>query len=189
MELNSPVGSSTCFRRSVQDIQLGDILKKDGGGSDDPASFCVVLTPSCDLVATGGRVPKVDKVLVAGCCFMDDGLKCTSWPNITTPNLKKRLKDSVLSRGYFESIIPFPALAGQIPTMVANLNDLEFIPIANIGFSDVSFIRIASVDSPFRELISWAYLQVACRPGLPDRNFESWKDEIVDSVKKSRGEN
>ena len=49
------------------------------------------------------------------------------------------------------------------------------------------FLRIASIDSPFRELVAWAYLQIACRPSLPDRDFDSWRDEIVEDVKNRGG--
>lgn len=31
----------------------------------------------------------------------------------------------------------------------------------------------------FRELVVWAYLQTSRRPGLPDRDFASWGDEIL----------
>lgn len=161
------------------DTQLGDILIKVDGRYDAPTSFRVVLTPSCDLVASGGREPKVDNVLVACCCSMREGLDLTSLKGMGLAKLKYRLPGTVLSPGYFEDVIPFPCLEGRIPTMAANLRDLEFIPVGDIGISDKTFFRVASVDSPFRELIAWAYLQIACRPGLPDRDFDLWRDEIV----------
>lgn len=42
----------------------------------------------------------------------------------------------------------------------------------------IAFERIASVDSPFRELVTWSYLQVAGRPGLPDRDLDEWAEGI-----------
>ena len=65
--------------------------------------------------------------------------------------------------------------------MVADLRDLELISTQDIG-SHKPFRRVASLDSPFRELIAWAYLQTACRPGLPDRDFDSWRDEIIENL-------
>ena len=168
--LSPPIGSN---------IKLGDILRKADGEYDNPASFRVVLTPSCDLVASGGREPKVDNVLVACCCSMREGLDLTSLKGMRLAKLKDRLPGTVLSYGYFEAVIPFPSLKGRIPTMAAYLRDLEFIPVGDIGISEKAFLRVASVDSPFRELIAWAYLQIACRPGLPDRDFDLWRDEIV----------
>lgn len=161
------------------DTKLGDVLRKADGKYDDPPSFRVVLTPSCDLVASNGRKPKVANVLVAGCCSMKSGLDLTSLRGTGVPKLKDRLSGTMLTPGYFEAVIPFPRLKGRIPTMAANLRDLQFIPVGDIGISEKPFHRIASIDSPFRELVAWAYLHTACRPGLPDRDFDAWRDEII----------
>ena len=174
-----------------KNIQLGDILIKadetDKNGEPVPALFRVVLTPSCDLVASGNREPRVSNVLVAKCCSMEDGLDSMGLKGIGIKKLKERLS-SILTRGYSEAVIPFPELKGRIPTMAANLRDLELIPINEISDSDGQFHRVASVDSPFRELIAWAYMQIAGRPGLPDRDFESWADEIITTLKNERSE-
>ena len=162
-----------------QDILLGDILKEADGAGQQPTLYRIVLTPSCDLVASGGRVPKVTKVLAAKCCSMGNGLALTSLNNLSPQRLRDRLINTVLSRGFFETMIPFPALEGRVPTMLADLRELELIPLSDVGLKDKPSVRIASLDSPFRELISWAYVQVAGRPGLPDRDFASWRDEIM----------
>ncbi len=163
-----------------EDIRLGDILKKENAANDDFALFRVVLTPSCDLVSSGSRSSKVHNVLVAKCCSMNDGLDLINWKNIGNGKLKERLPD-ILTQGYFKTVIPFPGLKNRIPTMAVNLRDLELIPIEDISDSDGAFCRIASVDSPFRELIAWAYQQTACRPGLPDRDIDSWSREIIET--------
>lgn len=169
------------------DINLGDILRTTSGQVDDPSSFRIVLTPSCDLVASGGRVPKVKQVLTAKCHSMKDGLDIIGWTGIGHKKLKERIPNAVLSQGYFEAMIPFPCLKGQIPTMAASLRDLEFVPLDDIGGDGKPFFRIASIDSPFRELIAWAYLNTACRPGLPDRDFNSWCDEIIATLDTGSG--
>ena len=173
------------------DVQLGDILRQKDGSTDDPRSFSVVLTPSCDLVASGGRKPKVDDVLVASCCSMQDALTRVSMPlgrkvagdPTKLENFRIQLKKTILTQGYYQGIIPLPRLEGRIPTLAADLRELRFIPITNIGSSGTEQIRIASIDSPFRELVSWAYLHIACRPGLPDRDCDSWGEEIVASCR------
>jgi hypothetical protein len=43
-------------------------------------------------------------------------------------------------------------------------------------------MRVASVDSPFREQIAWAFVQIAGRPALPDRDLESWVQEIREQI-------
>ena len=66
--------------------------------------------------------------------------------------------------------------------MMADLRDLEIIPIGDIGVDNKPFLRVASIDSPFREMVAWAYLHTACRPGLPDRDFKAWRDEIINTL-------
>lgn len=159
------------------DLQLGDVLRYKDGSPDGPEDFRIILTPSCDLVSSEGRSPKVSDVLVAKCCSMQEGLQQIG---MTNPNCATIRKNSVITQGYSQNIIPFPELSGKIPTMAANLKDLELIPFENIKHL---YCRVASVDSPFREMIAWAYLQTAGRPGLPDRDFDSWSKEIHKNTK------
>ena len=162
-----------------KDTLLGDILKKNDLDDMCPASYRVVLTPSCDLVLSDNRELKDINVLVATCCSTKKAINLMGWEGISAGKLKGRLISTVLSRGYFETIMPLPALQGRFPTMAANLRELELIPLNDVGLKDTRFLRIASLDSPFRELVSWAYIQVSGRPGLPDRDFASWRDEIM----------
>ncbi|MBT5550706.1 MAG: response regulator [Nitrospina sp.] len=173
-----------------KNLKLGDIICLIGSKETDsklspPESHRVILTPSCDLAAGGSREPKVKNVLVAHCCSSESGIQLL---NIST-NKSKR-KDSlkkILSSGYHDFLIPLPSLEGRIPNMMVNLKNLELITISKKGSLQKKYSRIASIDSPFRELISWAYMQVACRPGLPDRNFEGWSDEIIKSLPSGQG--
>ncbi len=178
-------------------VRLGDILRKAGRDSADSASFRLVLTPSCDMVAEGGREPKVAQVLVARCCSTKQGLALTRLGGLPETKKRERIPSAVLSQGYLPPIVPLPALPDRIPSMMANLRDLELLPIEAVGLEtsdtafeadgkaaeETRFVRVASLDSPFRELISWAYLQVACRPGLPERDLEAWCNEILEALK------
>jgi hypothetical protein len=96
--------------------------------------------------------------------------------------LKERLPSAILSQGHFEGIIPLPAFPGHFPHMVADLRNLELVPI-DVRGSQTGFERIASVDSPFRELVAWAYMQTTARPGLPERDCDRWCKEIINSLK------
>ena len=166
------------------DILLGDILQRSGEGNS-AQSFRVVLTPSCDMVGSREAGAKVQQVLLAKCYPMGKALADINL-SVSTKSKSKR-RDSrkrinrLLSQGYSQGIIPIPPLPGVIPTMAANLKDLELIPIRSIG-AGAEYHVIASTDSPFRELVSWAYLQIACRPGLPDRDLAPWADEIINTV-------
>lgn len=165
------------------DLRLGDILRARNAAANEPSAFFLVLTPSCDLVASNGRSPKVADVLVACCYKMIDGINATSLKDLGEKKLKDRLPTGILSQGFLDGIIPLPQLEGRIPTMAANLKKLKLVPFSHIVAETPEFIRVASIDSPFRELVSWAYLQTACRPGLPDRDFDAWRDEIVSVYK------
>lgn len=169
------------------DAQLGDILMKTSQADeqvtddcDSPANFYVVLTPSCDLVSSeaNDRKPNVEKVLAA---------KCDSIERRLPDNLKQRkrakgrIRSQLLTPGHLHGVIPFPKYGKSIPSMAADVRQLELIPIEDIG-PDRAYRRVASIDSPFRELVSWAYLQIACRPGMPDRNFDAWADEITEDM-------
>lgn len=161
------------------DIKLGDILQKSDGSYDDPTSFRIVLTPSCDMVTSSGRDPKVTEALVALCVNINEGLKLVGHETTSDGKLRKRLPDEVLTQGYFQSTIPLPQLTDKIPSMFADLKKLELIKLCDIGFKSKPFLRIASIDSPFREMVSWAFLQSTGRPGLPVRDTAKWCEEII----------
>jgi len=168
-----------------KDVQLGDILQEKNSGSN-AQSFRVVLTPSCDTARSGKRLPKVQQVLVAKCHPMDKVLSDLNLDG--NRNRVNRIKRHLLSQGYAQAIIPFPPLHDIIPPMAADLRDLDLIPIGHIGDAK-EFSIIASIDSPFRELVSWAYLQIACRPGLPERDLDTWATEIIRTVQNADASN
>ena len=162
------------------DPQLGDVLREAVGRSDDPNAFRLVLTPSCDMVASNGRTPKVRAILVAKCCSIERGLQRIG---IYREFEDKLSKHPIFTQGYSGPIVLLPDLHGRIPVMAANLRSLELIPIEEVILGeDSTFCIVASIDSPFRELVSWAYLQISCRPGLPDRDIDSWRREVINAA-------
>lgn len=170
------------------ELRLGDVLREKTGDSDDPEAFRIVLTPSCDL---DNR--KVENALVARCHSMGEGLEKSAYALSGTE--KKRKSDekklkTLLSQGHSNGIIPVPILKGVIPLMAADLRDLQLISVDAIGNPDstgtVEYEIVASLDSPFREMVSWTYLQIAGRPGLPDRDFGKWIEEILQEYETGR---
>lgn len=168
------------------DLLLGDLLREQGTDSHDPEGYRVILTPSCDLVARGGRKPKVANVLVAKCLTMKAALSAVGIP-LGKKTLKDEekllaykdsLKKSMLSQSFFRNIFPFPPFANVLPAMAADLKQLDLIPFGEV---QTEYERVCSLDSPFREVVSWAYMQTGCRPALPDRELDQWVDEIVAS--------
>ena len=167
-------------------IKLGDLIKRvssvesETAAPSEPSDFFLVLTPSCDLVEEQDRDAKVQNILVAQCGTTEQGLYRTSLKDLPRSDRKAKdlIRKSLLTAGHLDGVIPFPSYRDKIPTMTADLRNLNFVPIKNIG-TDKEYERVASVDSPFRELISWAYMQIACRMGLPERSFEDWSTEIL----------
>ena len=170
-----------------QDCLTADILFKSGGSKDNPESFRLMLSPSCDLAGGGKGLP----ALVAKCMNLavmikkfKESLKAVnlSEGTISEKDLKEALRSLVLSQGTWNGWYPLPAFASILPACAANLKDLELVPIASIGPIDSStheFVRVASIDSPFREQVAWAYLTTAARPGMPDRDLKAWAEEVV----------
>ena len=163
-----------------KDLQLGDVLRTTNGTSDDPNAFRLVLTPSCDLVSSTGRPPKVKEVLVAKCCSIKQGLERIGIHRDYEQELSRH---PIFTQGYSGPIVLMPNLHGRIPAMAANLRNLELVPVEKIvPRENAEHCIVASIDSPFRELVSWAYLQISCRPGLPDRDIQRWRQEVVNAA-------
>lgn len=161
-------------------LLTGDLICRKDAPKDNPSSFAVVLTPSCDLAHGEGRKPKVSKALVAHCS--DVKIVCQEVRVEAPAKLRERLP-AFLSRGFGTLCVPLPALPNIFPAMAVVLRNLELIELKRIGDGDeFEYIRIASVDSPFREMIAWAYMQVAGRPGLPERDFGAWTEEIIQAL-------
>lgn len=160
-----------------------DLLRKHGAPADDPTAYRLILTPSCDLVI--GRCTQT--ILVAKC---QGGTNLISKMSLSLkPNRREesaeKCRKAALSTGVFEGYVPLPAFADKIPNLLANLKDLELIPFEAIGCTDPSqpaFERVASIDSPFREQVAWAFLTTSARPGMPERDLKLWALDLVDGA-------
>lgn len=163
-----------------ESLLTADILRLRDGGQDDPSAYRLVLTPSCDLQINQGKC-KVDAVLVAKCTDMGAYLKAAS----VAPNRLGEKLPRLLTEPHFAGYVPLPEFASVVPCMAADLRALELIAITDIDSGpsgEKMYKRIASVDSPFREQIVWAYLQISGRPGVPDRDLEKWVNDIGAAV-------
>lgn len=174
-------------------LLTADILRKGDAEWSMEDAFRLVLTPSCDLVHWGSSPPKAAQVLVARCepigdlgtlelrperCLNSKGKK----------SQRRRLRDMV-REGIAGPYVPIPRFRDHVPLMMANLKRLELIPwdriqehtsATELDNGQEAFQRIASTDSPFREMVVWAYLQITGRPGVPEVDVDGWVDHIVE---------
>ena len=168
-------------------LLTADLLRLKQEDWENQEAFRLILTPSCDLATSHDREPKVEKVLVACCEPMKQfGRIQLQMGQRLRPRVQNQLS-SILTEGMADNILPIPGFRGHVPLMVANLKRLELIEWSRIdlGVEDddaekahPEFCRVASTDSPFREMVVWAYLRVTGRPGVPNIDVEGWMDDI-----------
>lgn len=166
-------------------LLTGDILRIKDGAVDDPTTYRLVLTPSCDMQPNKKGKCKVGSILVAKCTHISEYVR------VVNSNVKPKKPEDLngimprlLTEPHQSGFVPLPEYKTLLPCMAVNLRDLELIAIAEIDAqidSGKKYRRIVSVDSPFREQITWAYLQISGRPGLPDRDLGKWTKEILEA--------
>ena len=152
-------------------LLTGDILFVHGGDRNTPESFRLLLSPSCDLVVRSNGKSKIDWALVAKCEPLQkyvNSVKATA--KIHSGDLAKRLP-GFLSQPHVGGCVPLPALIEDIGPREEN---------------DQKYLRLASIDSPFREYIVWAFLTVTGRPGIPERDLNEWAQEIISDLDRDR---
>jgi len=163
----------------IKHLLRGDLIRKREVGEPKASDFAVILTPSCDLARS-----KVESVLVARCTDVGKLLEDLNAKDAKPSKMKGKVR-SLLAEGHGQSCLPLAGLPGVFPVMAADFEQLDIIAIDRIG-DDRDYIRVASVDHPFRELVAWAYMANAGRPGLPERELDSWVEEIsveIDAAK------
>ena len=166
------------------DLLTGDLIHASSANASDFASYRLVLSPSCDLVR--GRAKTLVNVLVAECVSVNEFL---AKAGINPEKFKKpdhRAKLLLeLSKDQVAGLVVMPKFPDVLPLMAVNLKNLSLVPYTEIATArdqPKAFFRIASVDSPFRERLAWAYLQVAGRPGVPEVDREALADSISQAL-------
>lgn len=165
----------------------GDILHVNGSPDDDPTSYRILLTPSCDLPRPPQGKGKVEHILVCKCVPF---LKFIERAKAKQTKLKEFEKEMAiaLNRAHVDGFLPLPSYHRKIPSMAAKLKALDLIPLAEIGGQEKKYTIVASIDSPFREQISWAFIEVLGRPGVPARDLNIWIKELWEELQTARAE-
>ena len=164
-------------------LTVCDILRKATAATDfakigAPEDYIILLTPSCDLVVSEGRTPKVENVLYA---------KCKNINGSKLGSIKKESrKEDALKTGK-ENEFALPALENVLPNMIVDMKQLGIISINRIAIDmrtyisekdKYEYVRICSIDSPFREQMVWNFLNNIGRIGVPDRDYAAWAKSI-----------
>ncbi len=162
----------------------GDLLVSRSADRTKAESFRVILTPPCDLVPGQNAVTTV---LLAK-CHPVTAPEVLRRANIQinrglTQKQSERLAEK-LGKDEVAGMKVIPKLSDLWPTMVLDFKSLELVARTAIALSpeattgESAFERIASMDSPFREALSWRFMQTAGRPGTPDADRTSLETEI-----------
>lgn len=162
----------------VAHLVVGDVLRTDGADWKDTSAYRVVVTPTCDMVPYGAPPKcKVESVLAVKSCdpklFAIQGLNLGA--TVSEKKLKEKIVQSVFNDPHQAGMGILPEYPGVVPLLGLDFRQLELIPVADIATSNEGgkrFNRVASIDSPFREFVAWAFLQICCRPGVPPRNMD-----------------
>jgi len=152
------------------DLMMGDILFEIGGNKNISNMYRLVLSPSCDLQKNNGTC-KAQSVLVAKCFDNKDYAEkinssvektIKSSINSTLDKLREKnqnvpknnvpkileLKDYVTARlleAQFGGLVPLPSFMKILPYVVADLRDLELIPMINI-MTEISEVEGVQTD-------------------------------------------
>ena len=128
----------------------------------------VVLTPSCDLVSRAGNM-NADSVVLLRCFLLDDFKEYQDWVNAPSANKEKLLRKLLTSRpkGQEDRYRYLPA-AWNVPDCVVDLQS-----VTSISYEELTSCRkIASLDSPFAEALSYQFNRYIGRVGIPDLDID-----------------
>jgi CTP synthase len=165
------------------DLLMADVLRLKDVASTDATAYRIVLTPSCDLVRHNGKA-KVNAILVGKCVGAQTFFEAAQLRKQDGAEVLKKQLATMLTHAQINGYCPLPAYPGLWPDMAVKLRDTEFVGFDNVVGETAKrqFLRVASIDSPFREQIAWAHMQIASRPALPDRELGPWIESILGAV-------
>lgn len=150
--------------------RMGDLLREPilNGGADDSSSLHIILTPSCDLVPRLGTM-KAQYVVLAKCVPLDDFKEYRDWKKASDSSNTKRLRGLLKSRpqGQEDRYFYLPA-AWNVPNCVVDLQSVTSIPCEKLEHYE----KIASLDSPFAEALSYQFNRYMGRVGMPDLDID-----------------
>lgn len=104
-----------------QSLLTGDLLRVRCGHPENPASYRLVLTPSCDMVAERCE----PTLLVARCEKVTTLAQKLGLSANKAEKSAEALTSKLLTAGSLNGFVPLPSFPGHIPPMVAKLKNLQ----------------------------------------------------------------
>jgi hypothetical protein len=151
------------------DPSLGDVRQRK---NNDTAEYFIVLWPTCDMVSSGDRKPKVDRVLCARAKLLagfPEAQEHAANPSARTRDhvMKLMANNRDRGRGSAESVHFLPGFLG-IPELVVDFRELEVL-----GLNDVRKLDcLAVIASPYAEQMNFRFDSYRGRIGVPDLDLE-----------------
>ncbi len=145
-----------------QDPMLGDIRLRQSGENRE---FLVVVWPSCDMVSTGGRKPKTERVLCARATMARDATEVADWLAAAS-NTKQKKVERLVKNTRDESPERYHFLPGvwDIPDLVIDFQALEHMALADVR----NCTCLGTLTSPFAEALGARLQRYIGRIGTPD---------------------
>lgn len=148
-----------------EDPMLGDVRSRSDA---EDAEYLVVLWPSCDMVSTGNRTPKVDSVLCAKAHSALEHEKISSWLNSESESKTKRGNAADVIKNRDEDKLHFLPGAWRIPDLLINFQKLEIVSLSDLR----EYECLGTLASPFAEAMAARFQKYIGRVGTPDVDIE-----------------
>lgn len=163
-----------------EDPLLGDIRVRN---VDEESEHLIVLWPSCDMVAIGGRTPKTQAVLCARAMPLSQAPEVEDWQRSQSKKKERAVRGILANRrealpdkgiGSSERYHYVPG-AWDIPDLIIDFQLLEHLPLKTVK----ELLCLGTLASPFAEAIASRFVRYLGRLGTPDLNV----DVIVEALK------
>lgn len=151
-----------------REMKTGEIVRGEIQGQD---GYCVVLTPSCDLVDHPPQVPKAERVLLVRAGPLEGTAEFKNWkaaPSNTKKNVLTDLLKNNRRSGQGERFHFLPE-AFTVPNLLIDFQAALSVPLSEL--QDVQ--RLAVLDSPYAEALIARYVRYLGRVGTLDIDLES----------------
>lgn len=161
------------------ECRTGDIIKRTA--EPGSGSYCLILTPWCDLIEHSGKPKKAEYVLLVRCLFLGDFSEYREWIQEESPSIAKtdKLKNLIgtpdkkpreRQRGRYFFL---PGVL-DLPDLIIDFQQAYAEKVDQLS----NHTRIATLDSPFCESVVACFTRFIGRIGTPDLDIETIIEQL-----------